>query len=54
MNNTLTGISYANADDESESCGIYFGKYCSDITVSGNSITMLNNKTDIVKSYENN
>ena len=54
VNNTLTGISYANADDESESCGIYFGKYCSDITVSGNSITMLNSKKDIVKSYENN
>ena len=52
-NNTLTNISYANYDDVDFSCGIYFGKKCSDISIKDNDITMLNNKTKIVQSYLN-
>jgi hypothetical protein len=52
-NNTLTNISYANYSEVNYSCGIFLGKKCSEVSLSGNNITMLNSKTDIVQSYLN-
>ena len=47
QNNTLKNISAANYNDDTYSSGIYVGENVSNVTVSGNDISMLNEKKPV-------